>query len=242
MQVAVIIAEYPYFAITEAPAPITVSVIIPPIMPPGPNKANVAVIAAAPAKPVVLIIIRNTRAGTPFKYIKQKINNNNNILFFSGCNAWNIEGITFFIDKVIPLIKNQFNLLIGGKICEILKKKTLASNIILCGVYDNPNTFYQQGDIVINPVFNGSGLKIKTFEALAYGKITVVHKHSSIGIYKKESSPLFIVDNEEDFAKILDKILSYCVDRKLYQEQAKRYIDDYNFHIIMQYKKILGTE
>ena len=211
-------------------------------MPPGPNKANVAVIAAAPAKPVVLIIIRNTRAGTPFKYIKQKINNNNNILFFSGCNAWNIEGITFFIDKVIPLIKNQFNLLIGGKICEILKKKTLASNIILCGVYDNPNTFYQQGDIVINPVFNGSGLKIKTFEALAYGKITVVHKHSSIGIYKKESSPLFIVDNEEDFAKILDKILSYGVDRKLYQEQAKRYIDDYNFHIIMQYKKILGTE
>ena len=57
-------------------------------------------------------------------------------------------------------------------------------------------------------------------------KITVVHKHSSIGIYKKESSPLFIVDNEEDFAKILDKILSYGVDRKLYQEQAKRYIDD----------------
>ena len=57
---------------------------------------------------------------------------------------------------MIPLIKNQFNLLIGGKICEILKKKTLASNIILCGVYDNPNTFYQQGDIVINPVFNGS--------------------------------------------------------------------------------------
>lgn len=34
-------------------------------MPPGPNKANVAVIAAAPAKPVVLIMIRNTSAGTP---------------------------------------------------------------------------------------------------------------------------------------------------------------------------------
>ena len=130
-------------------------------------------------------------------------------------------------------------MLIGGKICEILNEKKLPSNIILCGTYDSPDTFYQQGDIVINPVFYGSGLKIKTFEALSYGKITVVHKHSSIGIYKKESSPLFIVDNETEFAYVLDDILSFGIDRKTYQKKAELYMEDYNSHIKQQYKNIL---
>lgn len=176
---------------------------------------------------------------SPFKFTKQEISNNKNILFFSGRNDWNVKGVTFFIDKVVPLIKNQFTLLIGGKICEILNEKKLPSNIILCGTYDSPDTFYQQGDIVINPVFYGSGLKIKTFEALSYGKITVVHKHSSIGIYKKESSPLFIVDNETEFAYVLDDILSFGIDRKTYQKKAELYMEDYNSHIKQQYKNIL---
>lgn len=179
---------------------------------------------------------------SPFKYTEQEITNNNNILFFSGCNNWNIEGITFFIDKVIPLISKQFTLLIGGKICEILKKKILPTNIILCGSYDTPDAFYQQGDIVINPVFNGTGLKIKTFEALSYGKITIVHKHSSIGIYKKESSPLFVVENEKDFAYILDSILSHSINRTAYQQKAAHYMENYNSYIASQYKHILTAE
>ena len=48
-----------YFAIMLEPAPTTTRVIIPPIIPPGPNNASAAVMAvAAPANPVVDITIR----------------------------------------------------------------------------------------------------------------------------------------------------------------------------------------
>ena len=55
-----------YFAIMLEPAPTTTRVIIPPIIPPGPNNASAAVMAvAAPANPVVDITIRKIKAGIP---------------------------------------------------------------------------------------------------------------------------------------------------------------------------------
>ena len=60
LQVAVMIAEYPYFAIIEELALITQSNTIPPIIPPGPSNASVDVIAAAPTNPIVLITVKKT--------------------------------------------------------------------------------------------------------------------------------------------------------------------------------------
>jgi len=55
----------PTFARASVIKPVTPKRAIPPNIPPGPRKANAAVIAAAPAKPVVAIVTTRMIPGNP---------------------------------------------------------------------------------------------------------------------------------------------------------------------------------
>ena len=95
------------------------------------------------------------------------------------------------------------------------------------------------GDIAINPIYQGTGLKIKTFEALAYGKVTIVHPHSAEGIYQPQKAPVFIGHTPQEFAKHVVDALSDIKLRKLYSDKAVAYIQDLNLFIERQYHQIL---
>lgn len=176
-----------------------------------------------------------------FEFVEQQIVDNKVILFFSGAGSLNVNGINNFIKNVFPLLLQKdpdIKLYIGGKICECLEVNKLSQNIELKGLYDNPSDFYQLGNIVINPVSEGSGLKIKTFESIAHGKITVVDKHSATGIFSPESAPLYIAKNAEQYC---EWILTFLTDRtrtEAIQRQCKQYIMSLNEYISSQYQKM----
>ena len=89
---------------------------------------------------------------------------------------------------------------------------------------DNPADFYALGDIVINPVFNGTGLKIKTFEALSYGKTVLSSTHSMEGIFSPQSCPIYKADTIDEYISHLTNILSTPHILKNNREQAESYI------------------
>ena len=175
-----------------------------------------------------------------FRFVEQKVNGNKNILFFSGAGSLNLDGIKRFIDDVFPqLIKRdpEVYLLLGGNICSLLETTQLHPNIILKGRYENPDDFYALGDICINPVFSGSGLKIKTLEALAHGKLTIVDPHSALGIYRADNVPLLRAKTEEEY---VDYILGYLQNIEKLELNRKAccvYISDLNNYIINQYRE-----
>ena len=57
-----------------------------------------------------------------------------------------------------------------------------ASNFECLGFVDDPKDFYQNMDIILNPNIGGSGLKIKSIEALAFGKPLIATHDAMIGI------------------------------------------------------------
>lgn len=67
----------------------------------------------------------------------------------------------------------------------------LGEGVKLIGYVDSPNVLYEQGDVAINPTYQGTGLKIKTFEAISYDKVTMVHPHSMKGVFEKDKTSLF---------------------------------------------------
>lgn len=115
------------------------------------------------------------------------------------------------------------------------------------GRVDNPSDFYANGDVVINPTSQGTGLKIKTLEAIAHGKYTVVHPHSAEGIFERVQPPVNASDSPKEFAnrivtalgnrEILNKNNDCC---KIYLEAYNRYISIiyndlfFNHHITMK--------
>lgn len=178
----------------------------------------------------------------PFHY--SEIIDNKNILFLSSKNPYNINGIKWFIDEVLPLIVEDFptcKLIIGGMICEELSSYAFMKNIELQGYVDNAEKFYSQGDVAINPVFQGTGLKIKTFEAISYDKVVITHPHSQEGIFRKEEAPLLSSEKGTDWPSLFHSIWDNKNEIQNIKKKNRQYIEKLDCHILAQYSSIFNS-
>ena len=176
-----------------------------------------------------------------YPFHKSDITGNHNVLFLSSSNPYNVIGIKWFVDDVLPLVAKDYpdiKLILGGRICDELSMYKEHPNIEFQGFVDNVEKFYLQGDVAINPVYLGTGLKIKTFESLSYDKATIVHPHSLEGVYKKESIPLFCSEIKSEwisyFHKIWDDPQALCKIK----DNNQAYIRDMNDFVMKQYSEI----
>lgn len=144
-----------------------------------------------------------------YEYKSTPIVGNKNILFLSGSNIYNRNGLSWFLNDIFPAITERFpeaKLIIGGGICQYLNHLHNNDRIEIQGFVNDPERFYGQGDIVINPTYQGTGLKIKTFEAISYDKIVLAHPHSAEGIYDPTQAPIFTSTDVEAWASYLNEL------------------------------------
>ena len=180
---------------------------------------------------------------SPFDYVHQPVTGNKNILFFSGGGPLNKDGITRFLHDVWPLLRendDEITLLLGGRICEVLSTENLPEGVVPKGEYDNPDDFYLLGDICINPVYNGSGLKIKTLESLAHGKLTVVDPHNALGLYRLDSIPLYRAITAQDYADVILRFMGNSKALAAQKTETEHYIRELNMYIHRQYAELFG--
>lgn len=176
-----------------------------------------------------------------FDFHIQKLTQKKNILYLASRMDFNVNGINWFIENVWPQFiqkEPEAKLLIAGTVCEKVNNKNL-QNIELLGKVDSLDSFYQQGDVVINPVFQGTGLKIKTFEALSFGKTTIVHPHSTTGIFQREKAPLLVASKPEEWIDLLSKVFAGTISCATQQDLAQQYINNMNRQIQDQYLQFL---
>lgn len=110
---------------------------------------------------------------TEVKNIKyDNLINNDFILLFVGVANFipNISGLEFFIQNVLPAI--NVKLFVVGKGMEKYRKDFEKANekIKVIGTVENIEEYYLKADAVVAPIFIGGGMKVKTGEALMYGK------------------------------------------------------------------------
>ena len=182
---------------------------------------------------------------TYFPQFKTIFLNNKILLFIAGSNAHNINGINKFVLEFFPKIREiipDIQLIIGGNICDSVKDFEKFDGIKLYGNVNNLFDFYSLGDVVINPVFNGSGLKIKSFEALAYGKVLVSHSHNTIGIYNKVNSPILEFLNPEDCAFQIERIFNKENEIMRLKEESINYMNNFNIHVLHQFIKAIENK
>lgn len=175
-----------------------------------------------------------------FDFTSSPVIGNKNILFFSSSNRYSFNGIKWFLNEIFPMIIAQHSdakLIVGGSICKLLANEKLPRHVELYGYVDNPKDFFALGDVSINPTFQGTGLKIKTFESISYDKITIVHPHSIEGIFMPEKAPILASSSASDWVDYLTRIWNDSVFIDEIKARNKRYIDMMNSYIIAQYKE-----
>lgn len=177
-----------------------------------------------------------------YNYVSQPIAKNHNIVFLSGSNNYNINGLRWFIENIWHTVIDKVpdaKLLIGGAICKAITNASNQPGIELQGLINDISAFYAQGNIAINPTYQGTGLKIKTFEAISMSKVTIVHPHSTIGIYKKDSAPLLSSANPEDWVSFILKIWKNPIYIEKIKKEDEHYIAEMNTFIESQYRAFL---
>jgi glycosyltransferase involved in cell wall biosynthesis len=181
---------------------------------------------------------------TPFVGMCEQ--NHYKILYLSGNNEHNIEAIIWFYMEVFSILKVLYpniRLIVGGLICEKIKSVIKSDkNVELQGVVYDVYQFYSQADIFVNPTFSGTGLKIKTFEALSYGKILVAHPHSLIGLFDKEQIPVLVASSKDEYIDQFKQLFA-SVDRwNDMKQHSIDYMLSFQTFVKQQFRYALNVE
>lgn len=179
-----------------------------------------------------------------YDYHPSKVVGNRVMLFLSGPNPYNLNGLKWFVDTILPMVVERIpeaKLRIGGAICTIINEYKSNPNIELVGYVDNPVAFYSGADVVINPTYQGTGLKIKTFESISYDKVTMAHPHSMTGIYKPDKAPIFASTNPKEWVDFLNKVWYNPVCIENYKKLNKEYLNDMQDFIISEYDRFFSS-
>lgn len=81
----------------------------------------------------------------------------------------NVEGIEWFVKNVLPRV--DIRMLVVGKGMERLKDaEWLRSDIEVQSNVPDLAPVFEEADLMVLPIFKGSGMKVKTCESMMYGK------------------------------------------------------------------------
>lgn len=90
-------------------------------------------------------------------------------LFVGSYFTANVEGLLWFVSQVLPHVNAE--LTVVGLGMEKLKERLEATpGVHVVGAATDLVPYWLEADVVVSPIFSGSGMKVKTCEALMFGR------------------------------------------------------------------------
>jgi len=137
-----------------------------------------------------------------------------NILFYGSLDRpMNIDALKFIKKDLIPLLEKE-------KLLEKIRINIFGSgtppkslgidqdkNINYLGMVDDPGKYIRGADLIIVPVKNSGGMKIRLLETLFCGKPIIVTPEASDGLPKNFKSFISVEKNAEGFLKTIKQFL-----------------------------------
>jgi glycosyltransferase involved in cell wall biosynthesis len=146
------------------------------------------------------------------------------ILYVGSRTIANVDGIRRFIEVAFPRIRVKIpdvRLRVAGAVGEAIANEVEGVEIL--GVVDDIDELYRQAAIVINPARVGTGLSIKSLEALVRGKCLVTTSAGARGIAEIYDCGI-VVPSIVDFAPIIIELLSNLPEIRRCEQHASRIV------------------
>lgn len=134
-------------------------------------------------------------------------------LFHIGSMDWlpNQEAIKWFLEHVWTEIVNQFPeekfYLAGRNMPDWLLNKQ-QKNLIVVGEVSNAIDFIHENEIMVVPLFSGSGMRIKIIEGMALGKVVIATEIAAEGINYQSNENIVIANNSKEFIDAISLCLT----------------------------------
>ena len=136
---------------------------------------------------------------------KQMTNSIPVCLFIGTYFPMNVNGILWFVKEVLPYINIRLQI-VGKGMSAILPQ--IKENLPIEVFSDVPDLkdFIEQADFMLFPIFDGSGMKVKTCEALMYGKNIIGTTEAFEGYDLNCNKVGACCNSKEEFIKVFNEI------------------------------------
>ena len=154
-------------------------------------------------------------------------------LVFTGSMDWlpNEDAIFYFVEAILPLIKQQYpsvSLEVVGrnpsrKLQALLETE---KSVRLTGWVEDIRPFLARGAVCIVPLRIGGGTRLKIFEAMAMGKAVVSTAVGAEGLPVQSGQNILLADTPNDFAASVISLLRDSNQRRRLGAAARRLVDE----------------
>ena len=129
-------------------------------------------------------------------------------------------------------IKEDIELQVVGKNMEKIKDEVNSNKVNIIGSVDDLSAYYKESDFVIEPIFQGAGMKVKTAEAMMFGKVILGTEEALEG-YKNEINNrklmVFECNTADEFSKTINDIYDGKIKiEKFNKDIRENYIENYS--------------
>ncbi len=126
------------------------------------------------------------------------------VLFVGALNYYpNIDALNIICRELAPRVKAEFHIMGEGE-----PRMKLPPNVKLLGHADDARKYLPRAKVCIAPLRYGSGSRLKILEYMATGKAVVSTTKGAEGLSVESGRNIFIEDNMEKFAAIINHLLS----------------------------------
>jgi Glycosyl transferases group 1. len=162
------------------------------------------------------------------KLCKNKIKKNNSkeIVFIGSNFGPNLQGIAWFVENVMSCLPD-FKLYIVGKDFEKDKEYLERRNVIVVGTVDNIEDIYYHYSIVVMPIFYGSGMKVKTAEAMMYGRTILATDEALEGYDIEGVNGIFRCNTQEEYINVIIQLFKDDIP-EFREEVHQKYLEKYS--------------
>lgn len=148
----------------------------------------------------------------------------------------NANGLDWFIANVLPFVKMRL-VVVGTNMNLLIPKYKGVENLEIHGFVEDLSQYYADADYMICPIFEGAGMKVKTAEALEYGKYIFAGPEAIVG-YEYTENEICVCKNAEEFINGINNFKRPKDWNGFIQSSRDLYLKNYSYdHSIEVFKR-----
>lgn len=166
------------------------------------------------------------------------------ILFVCSKYFVNRLGFKWFYENVLPQLSGRFQIDVVGMGSNGLADFCKDNRVRLVGTVDDLSEYYLNADIVIAPIFDGGGMKVKTMEAVSYAKCLIGTTESLHGFWEKmpesvRGNTVYQCDTVEEWIQSLNLLINKKLN-KFNEDLYAVYKEFFSYEALLkQFKRYL---
>ena len=164
------------------------------------------------------------------------------ILFLGSCFGPNEDGIEWFIKEVMPKLP-EITLDIVGLGFENKKEQyNQYKNINIIGTVDDTAPYYYSHLIVIMPIRYGAGMKVKTAEAMMYGRYILASSEALEGYETDNIDGIYNCNTATEYVSAIKYVFSHYSNQRYNTYVRQLFINKYETsHLSIEFQKAITS-